>query len=250
MTFFENTKTPKSMADCVAIDSTAEFLSRWSKTLKTIGKFFCGFGLVTAIILLLIGLFTLMETDALAIIILSLAGGVLLTGLFVFLTLNAFATLIQALACLVQNSKVSAMVAIYQTGEELPKIQPAPIQPQPTKSVPSTPKNPPPTPRQSPLSHVGDQPIFIAQQKQSKGTWVCPVCCRENSASKTVCACDYVRQESDTVHPASTAAKPKAKPTHEDELVESLPDTAWQCPACGLILPKDKEKCSCGYKKQ
>ncbi|MBR4868375.1 MAG: hypothetical protein IKU10_04390 [Clostridia bacterium] len=244
MTFFENTKTPKSMADCVAIDPTAGSLSAWATRLKLIAKiiFFLFAGI--SVFLLFISLIVFFDDEDMAGIIAITAGSIVVSGFLEYSILWTLATLIQALACLVQNTKVTAMVAIYQTGEELPKETQVATPPKKPKPQPK----PQPEPKDDSAYHIGQIPIHITAQ--TKGKWICPVCCRENPASKTVCACDYVRQESDTVHPTSTTAKPKAKPTYDDELVESLPDTAWQCPACGLILPKDKEKCSCGYKKQ
>ena len=181
MTFFENTKTPKSIADCVAIDPTAGSLSAWATRLKLIAKivFFlfagvCGF-------LLFVSLIVFFDDEEMAGIIAITAGSIIASGFLEYSILWTLATLIQALACLVQNTKVSAMVAIYKTGEELPEPTVTKVQPtlSSNSSPISEPKNDPPQPAMCALCGKTDVPL-TRQRIYGTGGWgdVCEECAK------------------------------------------------------------------------
>ena len=120
MTFFETTKTPKSIADCVEIDATAQELMTWAKNIRRIGEIISVILFLMAAVACGVDAYkTLKDTSYSS----SITGPILaVCGLIVYATFGIISLHLGGKACMVQNTKVAAMIAVYKTGEELPII--------------------------------------------------------------------------------------------------------------------------------
>ena len=117
---FSKNKIPKSLKECYEEDSVSVNLWHWSDWLKSWGGKVLGVLIVVGII------FTIAEAIQVAdidkdLVVFTVINSIIIWGLYAFLeycAYNVLSLLVAALASIVQNSKISANIALYSAAKD------------------------------------------------------------------------------------------------------------------------------------
>ena len=163
---------PKTLSECTRSDATVDNLHAWAERLENWGAIFF-------VVLIIVGIIsTVVETIQVADVNEDMAFSTFLTsaitwGVYAFIEYCAFhvlALLISALACITQNTMISADVALYEAAKNAPAGEKAP-------SAPSVPKQP-----------NADVISKMASKTQSSGAmWECKYCLSYNKHEANFC---------------------------------------------------------------
>lgn len=198
-TEFKKKTIPQSLSDCYKNDSITDNLWLWCERLEKFGKILFWFIIVGGIITAFATSFstetvtkgtyyTYTDTETefnIALFITSL----LRTALYAILeycAYHAIALLLAALASLVMNTKITANIALYTNAKKEPKT---------AKESHIKEKNSVEEEEAKEIKKLKEeQEKFVADSCANRDSWLCPECCRENSANSTKCKCGYVKE--------------------------------------------------------
>ena len=166
---------PKTLSECTRSDATVDNLHAWSERLENQGQIFF-------VVLIIIGIIsTIIDTVQIAdvneeLVFSTLVTSIITWALYAFIEYCAFhvlALLISALACITQNTMISADVALYEAAKNAPNAAEAVPQPKPNFSAASF----------SPDSYMRDTKTITPPDSM----WVCRNCGTNNKNEHGQC---------------------------------------------------------------
>lgn len=167
---------PKTLSECTRSDATVDNLHAWAERLENWGAIFF-------VVLIIVGIIaTVVETIQVADVNKDMAFSAFLTsaitwGVYAFIEYCAFhvlALLISALACITQNTMISADVALYEAAKNAPASEKTPTSPSAHSA--SAPK---------PNANIISK---MASDAQSSGAmWECKYCLAYNKKEANFC---------------------------------------------------------------
>jgi len=199
----ENMNIPRSLGECMAKNPVSEALCAWAEGLKRWGKILLCVLVLIGIVEAVVSGMQMYDIDE------EMAFGAALSTLesyiwyaiIEFFTYKAIALLLTALANIVQNTTVTAKVALYNAAKQtansaapLAKAQEAAGE---QKTVQAEKDNPVSAQAAAENSEQKEEMPVQAPEVQitEDGNWICPGCKRKNLAARSDCwACGAKRQ--------------------------------------------------------